>query len=180
MYFFKAKHGIILLIFSTLALLSYNYAGSFDDIEVKYEIVKYFEMDGKHVYVKKSLEGNKVFDEKQELVNGKLTAFEYHDLNILLWCLFIIFTIVVLGLLFDGEFPYLINKSMFNTYMHFLKIEKENGYYIYYYKNKHIKKSKTLLNEYDFMRSDFKNLNIRPDYEPKNKKRKRIFNEIGI
>lgn len=174
--------------FFTIALITYNYAGTFEDEKDEVEVINHFTSDNKHLYVyKKAKESEIKYDiyvssKEQKLVNGMLIYYSYHDGNVIMWIL-----CVISGLLFGGAFIMgrgdddigWSSDSCFNNALKwFVKCDKIDGKYYYHAFNRLLRED--IYTHSSFRVDSFSDLRMLPTYHSKTEVRDKILKKIGI
>jgi hypothetical protein len=178
-----------------LAIISYNYAGSFKSGTYKESIVKEFNDGGNWVYIARSTNNSSGYEvmvsqSKEKLVDNCIVLEDYDDRNVLLWILFgltsLVFVIsTIIGLANDdGDIGWDLNRCQERYINNFIYCELEGDTFYYMAFGRLIGKSKTQLKSrsiadsfYIHTLSDLKKC---PKFSTKNQKRNNILDKLGI
>jgi hypothetical protein len=178
-----------------IAIISYNYAGSFKSGTYKEPIVKEFNDGGIWVYISRSNNnstGYKVMtsQSKQKLVDNCLILEDYDDRNVLLWVLFGVTSLVfvistIIGLVNDdNDLGWDLDSCQEKSINNLIYCELE-GYTFYYMAfGRLIGKSNTQINPrrvaYHFDTYSLSDLRKCPKFSTKTKKRNNLLDKLGI
>jgi hypothetical protein len=178
-----------------LAIISYNYAGSFKSGTHKEPIVKEFNDGGSWVYIARSTNNSSgyqvmVSQSKQKLVDNCLVLEDYDDRNVLLWILFGLTSLVfvvstIIGLINgDDDIGWDLNRCQEKSINNLIYCELEGDTFYYMAFGRLIGRSKTQVKSrsiadsfYIYTLSDLKKC---PKFSTKNQKRNNILNKLGI
>lgn len=152
------------------------------------EVVDHFTTNNKHLYVyTKAKESRIEYDvyvsEKEEkLVNGMLVYYSYNSLNVIMWVLFTLSTIIFVITIFvgrgDDDFGWSSNDCFNDALKWFVKCDKIDGKYYQYAFNR-------LLCEDHYRSSNFgvrslSELRTLPTYHSKTEVRDKLLKKMGI
>lgn len=178
-----------------LAIISYNYAGSFKSGTYKEPIVKEFNDGGIWVYIARSTNNSSGYEvmtsqSKQKLVDNCLVLEDYDDRNILLWILFVVTLLVfvistIIGLLNgDDDIGWDIDSCQEISINNLIYCELEGDTFYYMAFGRLIGQSKTQLKSrriadsfYIHSLSDLKKC---PKFSTKTQKRNNLLDKLGI
>jgi hypothetical protein len=178
-----------------LAIISYNYVGSFKSGTYKEPIVKEFNDGGIWVYIARS--NNKssgyevmVSQSKQKLVDNCLVLEDYDDRNVLLWILFgltsLVFVIsTIIGLINgDADIGWDLDGCQEKSLNNLIYCELEGDTFYYMAFGRLIGRSKTQVKSrsiadsfYIYTLSDLKKC---PKFSTKTQKRNNLLDKLGI
>jgi hypothetical protein len=171
-----------------ISLITYNYAGTFENIKREVEVVNYFTSDNTHLYVYKKAEENQIkyevfsSNEKQNLINGMLIYYEYNGTNILLWLLWgssiILFIVSILMGRSDESTGWNSDRCFNDSLKWFIKCDSVNGKYYYHAFNKLIRVDS--YTHSSFRVDSFSDLRLLPTYHSKEEIRDKLLKKIGI
>jgi hypothetical protein len=123
-------------IFIVLMIISYSFAGTFNNTKKSFTIKSKIEIDSINYYVIQFIENNKIKHKlyKQEddthIENNHIIIYDYHELNIILYIFSITFLILtIIGLLVEDKWDLRRIRSV--TFNDFIITEYENNLYNY-------------------------------------------------
>jgi hypothetical protein len=178
-----------------LAIVSYNYAGSFKSGTYKQPIVKEFNDGGIWVYIARSTNNSSGYEvmttqSKQKLVNNCLLLEDYDDRNILLWILFgltlLVFVIsTIIGLLNgDDDIGWDLDSCQEISINNLIYCELEGDTFYYMAFGRLIGQSKTQLKSRriadSFHIHSLSDLKKCPKFSTKTQKRNNLLDKLGI
>lgn len=149
-------YNIGLVIFSTLCILSFCYAGEFEDDKYEKEVVDNGQVNNEYYYV--LISGDelqlKIFPEEKAIVSNRIKYSSYSGINILLWVLFIILLIGIILYLFSYDCDFEYTNPLRDTVWFFTHSEMDKGGIDYLLFDKFIRRSndaKKTLHKYDIV-----------------------------
>jgi hypothetical protein len=178
-----------------LAIISYNYTGSFKSGTYKEPIVKEFNDGGNWVYIARSTNNSSGYEvmtsqSKQKLVDNCIVLEDYDDRNVLLWILFgltsLIFVIsTIIGLLnSDDDIGWDLDSCQERSINNLIYCELEGDTFYYMAFGRLIGQSKTQLKSiriadsfHIYSLSDLKKC---PKFSTKTQKRNNLLDKLGI
>lgn len=174
-----------------LTCLAFFYAGSFEGYIERTKIERSVKVDTGWVYLYSRISDNKIKYEliqsnaPLELKNGFFETMEYHEMNVLLWVIFVIGIIILAIGTFSDEFGWSWSDTKEYTIGKLVECEYEDGKYIYLLndrllgeRDRQISSYKRVCREFDIY--SLSELAIKPNYETKNKKRQNALQKLGI
>lgn len=184
------KSNPVKSIILSITIISYMFAGTFDDYPSKLHIVNQFTDGGSYVYVTKKQSND---DTKYETIvsqkeieidtDGYYHYMSYHELNVALWFIFgfgLLWTIIGLFVNDDNwDFKDVWKDSLLSL----VSVELEDGIYHYMALGRLIGKSDRSLTYRVFSNFDVHSLRdiyLCPKFETKRVKRNDILSKIGI
>jgi hypothetical protein len=184
-------------LFVILSVILFNYAGSIPDTQKELFIIKSIDLGDKYknryVYIYENSMSSEIkmeiinFETPQELVNSKLNYSEYNELNVLLWVLFGISSLlfVIPSFMYsDDDVNWELKDVWYNTLKSTIYSELEDGLYYYMSFGRLIHKSEKLLTPESVMRNSginsFSDIKSMPKFKTKSLKRESILKQIGI
>jgi hypothetical protein len=178
-----------------LAIISYNYAGSFKSGTYKQPIVKEFNDGGIWVYLARSTNNSSGYEvmttqSKQKLVDNCLVLEDYDDRNVLLWILFgvtlLVFVIsTIIGLLNgDDDIGWDLDSCQEISINNLIYCELEDDTFYYMAFGRLIGQSKTQLKSRSIADSfrihSLSDLKKCPKFSTKTQKRNNLLDKLGI
>lgn len=184
-------------LFVILSTILFNYAGSIPDKEKEFFIIKSIDIGDKYknryVYIYETSFSSEIkmeiinFETPQELINNKLNLLEYNELNVVLWVLFVVSSLlfIIPSFMYSDDYLNWDEKRIWrDSLKSTIYSELENDIYYYMSFGRLIHKSEKLLNPESVMRntdinslSDIKSM---PKFKTKSLKRESILKQIGI
>jgi hypothetical protein len=178
-----------------LAIISYNYAGSFKSGTYKQPIVKEFNDGGIWVYLARSTNNSSGYEvmttqSKQKLVDNCLVLEDYDDRNVLLWILFgvtlLVFVIsTIIGLLNgDDDIGWDLDSCQERSINNLIycELEGDTFYYMAFGRligqSKHQLKSRSIADS--FRIHSLSDLKKCPKFSTKTQKRNNLLDKLGI
>lgn len=119
--FYFIKTNLVKLIMIVLSIVTFNYAGTFEDIKYERSVVENLvvedfpvdcpscELSNTYLYITMNIEDNKVkYDviqrkEPESLKDGKIIWYEYSGYNIFLWVLFVLCLLILTIMTFSED-----------------------------------------------------------------------------
>jgi hypothetical protein len=180
-------------IFTILALICYNYAGTFkDDVEI-HEIAATLKVDNNNIYIYRSLEENKIkykaITASNDIIikNGKIYKSSYAVTNVLLWVCFIIILahICVFTFMTDDDLNWEFEDCWEKALSSLVYCEEENGEFYYFALGRLLDKRDTQIVRYNNATKalkfySFGDIYRCPKFETKSKRREKNLKKLGI
>jgi hypothetical protein len=178
-----------------LAIISYNYAGSFKSGTYKEPIVKEFNDGGIWVYIARSTNNSSGYEvmttqSKQKLVDNCLVLEDYDDRNVLLWILFGVTSLIsvvstIIGLLNgDDDIGWDLDSCQERSINNLIYCELEGDTFYYMAFGRLIGQSKTQLKSRSIADSfrihSLSDLKKCPKFSTKTQKRNNLLDKLGI
>jgi hypothetical protein len=178
-----------------LAIISYNYAGSFKSGTYKEPIVKEFNDGGIWVYIARSTTNSSRYEvmtaqSKQKLVDNCLVLEDYDDRNVLLWILFGVTSLVfvistIIGLANgDDDIGWDLDSCQERSINNLIYCELEGDTFYYMAFGRLIGQSKTQINPRRIADSfniyTLSDLKKCPKFSTKTQKRNNLLDKLGI
>lgn len=184
-------------LFVILSAILFNYAGSIPETEKELFIIKSLDLGDKYknryAYIYETSVGDKIKMEvinsetPQELVNNKIIYTKYNELNIALWILFGISTLMFIIPSFmysDDDVNWELRGVWYDSLKSTIYSELEDDIYYYMSFGRLIYKSEKLLTPESVMRNSginsFTDIKSMPKFKTKSLKREKILKQIGI
>jgi len=170
-----------------LACLLFPFVGSFKDEKSETLIYKEMKIDNQWCYLYHD-DGDiemKSFSQKQTLHNVKLVEYEFNDVNIISWIVFIILLLIIIIPIFanDSDSEYEMDDVFTKTLSFFVECEVEDDYYIYHSFGKLLSRERrqynvrNIANHFGISLTGLRNC---PDYQSIQRKRHNALNKLGI
>lgn len=176
------------IIYLTMALITYNYAGTIKDDKNEVEVVNHFTSDNKYLYVYKKAKENRIeydvhiSDKEEKLVDGMLIYYSYNGVNLIMWILFVISAALFIGSVLigrnDDDIGWSSDECFNDSLKWFIKCDKIDGRYHYHAFNKLI--SEDTYTHSSFRVDSFSDLRVLPTYHSKTEVRDKILKKIGL
>lgn len=185
----------IKMIYIFIIVISYIYAGTFEDDIHTYNVINTTKHNGNYIYTVETISDNKVeyknywYSKPINITNSKLSTTSYNGLNALLWLIFVVFIIVLLISTFleddtGWEFSTVFREAISKV----IRSEEESGEYYYTVFGRLIYKSDTVLTPSSYYGNlasyfgirDISSITSLPKFKTKSKKRETLLNSIGI
>jgi hypothetical protein len=178
-----------------IAIISYNYAGSFKSGTYKEPIAKEFNDGGIWVYISRSNNNSTGYEvmtsqSKQKLVDNCLILEDYDYRNVLLWALFGVTSLVfvistIIGLVNDdNDLGWDLDSCQEKSINNLIYCELEGDTFYYMAFGRLIGKSNTQINPrrvaYHFDTYSLSDLRKCPKFSTKTKKRNNLLDKLGI
>ena len=188
------RTNIVKTIFLTVAIISFNLAGTFPDTTDTYNVVAETKVENTYIYVYETISDNKVHYDNLwqegkplEVKNGIISMKSYNGLNALFWVLFGISVAVITVCTFinDDDAGWEFGDCWDEAFTTLIYCEEENGEFYYFALGRLISKTDRQVNRrYSItneLRIDgFRDLYRCPKYQTKTQKRETLLNKIGI
>jgi hypothetical protein len=188
------RTNIVKTIFLTVAIISFNLAGTFPAVTDKYKIVAETKVENTYIYVFETISENEVkYDniwqegKPIEVKNGVITSQSYNGFNILFWVIFVISMIVITIATFspDDDINWESEDAWREAFNSLIYCEEENGEFYYFALGRLISKTdRQISRNYRInqeLRIDgFRDLYRCPKFQTKTQKRETLLNKIGI
>lgn len=178
-----------------LAIISYNYAGSFKSGTYKEPIVKEFNDGGNWVYISRSTNNSSGYEvmvsqSREKLVDNCIVLEDYDGRNALLWILFGITSLVfvistIIGLVNDDDdFGWNLDSCQEKSINNLIYCELEDDVYYYMAFGRLIGKSNTQINPRrvsdHFNTYSLSDLRKCPRFSTKKQNRNNLLDKLGI
>jgi hypothetical protein len=178
-----------------LAILCFNFAGTFSDSIDEYDVAAQVKVDNNYVYIYRTISENKIkyeniFDSKEiPLKDGKIYLRSYNGANIALWVCFVILVIIIIIATLiginDDDLGWELDDVWKEAFGTLIYCEEENGVYYYFALGRLIeKRNNQAPRNYgicsELRISGFRELYRCPKYQTKSQKRETLLNKIGI
>jgi hypothetical protein len=187
----------IKILFIILSIISFKYAGEIPDTQKELFIIKSVDLGdiykNRYAYIYESSMSNEIktelisFEKPQDLVNNKLIYTKYNDLNVLLWVLFGISSLlfVIPSFMYDdSDVNWELKDVWYDSIRSTIYSELEDGIYYYMSFGRLIHKSEKLLTPESVMRNSgidsLTDIKSMPKFKTKSLKRESILKQIGI
>lgn len=171
--------GKILITF--LVILFYSLAGSFEDTENRKKIIKEIEINESNFYITEKEDKYYLTEINDDLLidNNILIEYEYNDLNILFWILFVLSSFILILSSLDDNDGWNFNYILKETIRDFIRCDEEDNKYNYHIFGKLISRSDRMIyrNEFNLKLKDIKLL---PEYNSKSMIRDKKLKIIGL
>jgi hypothetical protein len=188
------RTNIVKTIFLTVAIISFNLAGTFPDVTDKYKIVAETKVENTYIYVFETISENEVkYDniwqegKPIEVKNGVITSQSYNGFNILFWVIFVIMIIILTIATFspDDDINWESEDAWRESFNSLIYCEEENGEFYYFALGRLISKTdRQISRNYRInqeLRIDgFRDLYRCPKFQTKTQRRETLLNKIGI
>lgn len=187
------KNNPIKILYITVAIITFNFAGSFENDVNEYEVATVVKIDNNYVYVCRSISENKikyenVWDSKEiPIKNGKIYIESYAFLNGLMWFFFVISCIlfIVPTFMSDDDVNWEIEDCWKEAFCTLIYCEEENGEFYYFAlgrlidkRNRQVSRSYSITRELNI--NGFRDLYRCPKYQTKTQRRETLLSKIGI
>lgn len=179
-----------------LCIISWQFAGVYEDSKYEVTVDQHIEISGTHLYISSDMENNKIkyemkqFEEEQELIDNNLIWYEYSGWNILFWTLFCVSTAIWTISTFvgwvqdDDEAGWEFGGSRIEAVSSVIYCEEENGIYYYLALGRLIGKRDQQIRRgnirYEFGINSLKDILFCTKFKTKTQKRENLLQEIGI
>ncbi len=186
----------IKILFVILSIICFKYADEIPDSQKELFIIKSVDLGdlykNRYAYIYESSISNEIkvevisFEKPQELVNNKIIYTAYNELNIPIWILFVVFTLlyVIPSFMHDDDVNWELKDIWYDSLKSTIYSELEDGVYYYMSFGRLIHKSEKLLTPENVMRisgiNSFSDIKSMPKFKTKSLKRESILKEIGI
>ncbi len=182
-------------VFLTLAIISYQYIGSFEDTKTTYDISTEIKMGNDYLYIYEEVKndeivyGMKQFDEVQKLEDNKLIQYDYSGFNVTFWVIFVISGLVVTistiaGWFGEEESGWELDDSYKEAVSSIIYCVEEDGIFYYMSLGRLLSKRDNILSRrYACSEIGIKSLRdiyFCPKFQTKSSKRENFLNKIGI
>ena len=190
--FYITKNNLGKLILVILSIISFNYAGTFEDVKYEAEVAKEINIDGIYLYITKDIEDNEINydviqrEKPEELKDGKITWYEYAGVNIFLWVVVVVCVVIILLLTFadDSDLHWDIRDSYKKALEKMFHTEYEDGVYYYIAFGRLMGKRSEQINRhsilYEFSVYSLSDILFHPKFQTKTEKRENLLSKIGI
>jgi len=180
-----------------LSIITWQFAGSYEDAKYQVKVDKQIEIAGTHLYISSDLNDSKEikyemkqFEDKQELIDGNLVWYEYSGWNVFFWVIFVISTLIwsistIVGWVgSDDEAGWELEESIKEAISSIIYCEEENGIYYYISLGRLIGKRDQQVRRgnvrYEFGINSLRDVLFCPKFQTKTQKRENLLEEIGI
>jgi len=187
----------IKILFIILSIISFKYVDEIPDTQKELFVVKSLDLGDKYknryAYIYETSISNEIktevisFEKPQDLVNNKLIHTKYNELNIVIWILFFLFTLLFIIPSFmydDSDVNWELKDVWYDSIRSTIYSELEDGVYYYMSFGRLIYKSEKLLTPESVMRnsgiSSLTDIKSMPKFKTKSLKRESILKQIGI
>jgi hypothetical protein len=187
----------IKILFVILSIICFKYVDEIPDSQKELFIIKSVDLGdlykNRYAYIYESSISNEIkvevisFEKPQELVNNKIIYTAYNELNIPIWILFVVFTLlyVIPSFMYDDDdVSWELKDIWYDSLKSTIYSELEDGVYYYMSFGRLIHKSEKLLTPENVMRisgiNSFSDIKSMPKFKTKSLKRESILKEIGI
>jgi len=188
------RTNIVKTIFLTVAIISFNLAGTFPDVTDTYNVVAETKVENTYIYVYKTISDNKVHYENIwqegkpiEVKNGVINSQSYNGFNILFWVIFVILLIVLIIATFstDDDIHWEFEDAWKEAFTSLIYCEEENGEFYYFALGRLISKTDRQIGRnyritHELRIDGFRDLYRCPKYQTKTQRRETLLNKIGI
>jgi hypothetical protein len=188
------RTNIFKTIYLTLAIISFNLAGTFPDSTDTYNVVAETKVKNTYIYVYETISDNKVKYENiyqegkpLEVKNGVITTQSYNGFNIFFWVLFVISVIVLVIATFisDDDVNWEFQDAWLEAFTSLIYCEEENGEFYYFALGRLISKTDRQVGRNYRITNElriegFRDLYRCPKYQTKTQRRETLLNKIGI
>ena len=187
--------NIVKMIFILGVILSFTFAGTFNDDVDAYNVATVVKVDSNYVYVCRTISENmvkyeNVWNEKEiPIKEGKIYIKSYAFLNGLMWFLFIIFSVLLIAATAigrnDEDMGWELEDCWQEAFGTLIYCEEENGEFYYFALGRLIEKTnRQVSRNYRITKelkiSGFRKLYRCPKYQTKTQRRESLLNKIGI
>lgn len=184
------KGNIVKISFLIIAVLSFIYAGTFEQDIKMHNVVSLTNHNNNYIYLCSTERNGEIsYDvvESEKLIpikDGIISTKSYAEANVLLWALFVIsFMIPLIGTFIEDGWE--VEDHWLEAFSTLIHCEEENGefYYIALGRliektNKQVSRGYRITNQLNI--SGFRQLYRCPKFQTKSKRRESILNKIGI
>lgn len=135
--FYITKNNLGKLILLVISIITFNYAGTFEDTKLESKVIKEIKIEDSYLYITKSIKNSEIEysviqrDKPEKLKDGKIIWYEYSDVNVLLWTVFVIFGVGLLILSFSDDVDWDIKYSYRQAIEQMFHSEYDEGVYYY-------------------------------------------------
>lgn len=189
------RTNIVKTIFVIGAIVTFMFAGTFENDVDSYDVATVVKIDNNYVYVCRTIHDNKIkyeniWGEKEiPIKDGKIYISSYSFANGFLWVIFSIITLIliigtIMGLS-DDDMGWEIEDCWKESFCTLIYCEEEEGYFYYFALGRLIGKTDRqvgrryrITNELNI--DGFRDLYRCPKYQTKTQKRETLLNKIGI
>ena len=183
------------VIFLALTIISYQYAGDFDDTKNTYDISSEIKMGSDYIYIYEEVKndeivyGIKQFDEIQKLEDNKLIQYDYSGFNITFWIIFVISGLIVSistisGWFGEDEAGWELSDSYEEAVSSIIYCIEEDGVFYYMALGRLLsKRDNTISRRYacgELGIRSLRDIYFCPKFQTKSSKRENFLNKIGI
>lgn len=177
--------------FMVVSIISFYFAGSFQNSTKKIEVVSQTKRGPDYVYTvvnKGTSDGYDIVvsDKEEKIIDGCLIKEDYNDVNVLFWILFGISTIILVVATFigivgdDDDISWNIQECKKSAAQSLLYCELENNTFYYMALGRLIQKSNTQLDPYRVKCDSLEYIKKCPKFSTKTQKRNNLLDSIGI
>ena len=188
------RTNIFKTIYLTLAIISFNLAGTFPDVTDTYNVVAETKVENTYIYVYKTISDNKVKYENLwqegkplEVKNGVVSLQSYNGFNIFFWVILFISSVVTLIITFvpDDDINWGFKDAWKEAFSTLIYCEEENGDFYYFALGRLISKTDRQVGRnyritHELRIDGFRDLYRCPKYQTKTQRRETLLNKIGI
>ena len=169
------------LILLAIVLISYQFAGSFEEVEDKSLIIKDIDLNESSYYIISNEDNFLLIEKNNDLVikNNHIIQYKYNDTNVLFWILFVSTLIGFLISSFDDNDGWNFNYILKETIRDFIRCDQEDNKYNYHIFGKLISRSDRMIYRNEF-KLKLKDIKLLPDYNSKSMIRDKKLKIIGL
>lgn len=173
-----------------VTIISYNFAGTYEDLQLKSHVIHQFTDDGKNVYVTRSISDSKfkyqVLSKNDEIKideNGYYHYTEYNDINVIFWFLFGIGLLwSIIGIFIEDD-NWEFSENWRKSIRCLVSVDLENDIYYYTALCRLLGKSDksltyNVLSKFNI--NEVRDIYLCPKFQTKRVKRNNILSKIGI
>jgi hypothetical protein len=179
----------------TIAIVSFNYAGSFHNGTYKEPVVSEIKDGSTWIYLTRNSANSSGYEvmtsaTKEKLVDGSLVLDDYNDINVVFWIFFVISTLIfsittIIGWINDDDdISWDLDGCLANSLNNIIYCELEDGVYYYMAFGRLIGKSNTQINPRrvsdHFNTYSLSDLRKCPRFSTKTQNRNNLLDKLGI
>lgn len=190
------KTNIVKTIFIIIAIIGFNYAGTFPDSIDTYSVVAETKVENTYIYVYETISDNKVKYENiwqegkpLEVKDGVIKLPSYNGFNIFFWILFGVPVVVLVIAAFvgigDDDIGWGLEDAWKEAFCTLIYCEEENGYFYYFALGRLMSKTDRQIGRnyritHELGIDGFRDLYRCPKYQTKTQRRETLLSKIGI